>query len=692
MIKNKELSELINKEWLITNGIGGYASSTICGTNTRKYHGLLVAPLTPPARRHLILSKVDESITVNDKTYNLYTNMCEDYISDGYKYLVSFEKQYVPIFKFDVDGIKIEKTICMKYRENTVCILYKIKNTKDEATLSLAPIVNFRDFHTVNSNHNFNIRQNVNNTKVKVVVDGISEHPIYIKCSDGEYVEHFNDNFTNMYYIEEEKRGFDPKENHAVTGVYNIKIGSREEKYITFVCSLEENIDEIDAKKIIDAEIKRLDKIISDTELIDDTLETLVNCKKTKTRRSKHCSSDTDLQQSEKNKFVKDLIIATDNFVVFRPVFMLHTVIAGYHWFLDWGRDALISFEGLLLKTKRFDIAKEVLMTFVKNIKYGLVPNGYSGFDNRPLYNSVDSSLLLFEQVKKYINYTGDYEYIKENLYDTLVQIIQCYQAGIDVDDNNIYVDKDYLLVSGTEDTQNTWMDAKYGDYAVTPRNGKAVEINAMWYNALKILEELSKQFGELDNARKYAKIAKLTKSAFNEKFYNKKKKCLYDVLGDSKIRPNQLFTLSLTYPVIDADSEIAKEIINTVEKKLLNKYGLKTLAKGEEGYIEEYSGDPYKRDTSYHQGITWVWLLGLYYDSYKNMISKAKLKKEKEKLQEQLDKFIETTYKTFKYDLYNQGMIGSISELYDSKTPQLPKGTMAQAWSVSEVLRIILP
>ncbi len=675
MIKNKELSELINKEWIITNGIGGYASSTISGTNTRKYHGLLVAPLTPPARRYLILSKVDESITINNKTYNLYTNMCENYISDGYKYLLDFEKQYVPTFKFDVNGLKIEKTICMKYRENTVCILYKIKNSKDEAILNLAPIVNFRDFHTVNSNHNFNIRQNINNTKVKVVVDRISEHPIYIKCSEGEYVEHFNDNFNNMYYIEEEKRGFEPKENHAVTGVYNIKINPNEEKNITFVCSLEENIDEVDAQKVIDEEIERLDKIISDTGLIDNV------------------GNETNAvpQKSEKNKLIKDLIIATDNFVVFRPTFMLHTVIAGYHWFLDWGRDALISFEGLLLKTKRFDIAKEVLMTFVKNIKYGLVPNGYSGFDNRPLYNSVDSSLLLFEQVKKYINYTGDYEYIKENLYDILVQIIQCYQTGIDVDDNNIYVDKDYLLVSGTEKTQNTWMDAKYGEYAVTPRNGKAVEINAMWYNALKILEDLSKEFGKLEDAKKYAKLAKLTKLAFNEKFYNKKKKCLYDVLGDSKIRPNQLFALSLTYPVIDANSEIAKEIMDTVRKKLLNKYGLKTLAKGEVGYVEVYEGDPYKRDTSYHQGITWVWLLGIYFDAYKNMIKATKLKTEKEKLQNELDKFIETTYKTFKSDLYNQGMIGSISELYDSKAPQLPKGTMAQAWSVAEVLRIIL-
>ena len=672
MIKNKELSELINKEWIITNGIGGYASATICGANTRKYHGLLVAPLTPPARRHLILSKVDESITINNKVYNLYTNMCENYISDGYKYLTDFNKQYVPTFNYNVNGIQVEKTICMKYMENTVCILYKIKNNNDTIKLNLAPIVNFRDFHCVNTNHNFTIRQSTKGTKVKVVVDRISEHPIYIKCSEGEYIEHFNDNFNNMYYIEEEKRGLDARENHAVTGVYTIEINPNEEKCVTFVCSLNENIDEIDAQKVINHEIKRLDKIVEETELVN-----IVDI--------------ADKKTLEKNKVIKDLIIAADNFVVFRPSFVLHTIIAGYHWFLDWGRDALISFEGLLLKTKRFDIAKEVLMTFVKNIKYGLVPNGYSGFDNRPLYNSVDSSLLLFEQVQKYINYTGEYEYVKENLYDVLVQIIECYTNGIDVDNNNIYLDTDNLLVSGTEKTQNTWMDAKYGDYAVTPRNGKAVEVNAMWYNALKILENLSKKFENLNNSKKYAKMAKLTKTSFNEKFYNKNKKCLYDVLGDDKIRPNQLFALSLSYPVLDVNESLAKEVMNTVTKKLLNKYGLKTLAKGEEGYVEVYEGDPYKRDTSYHQGITWVWLLGLYYDAYKNMIKGEKLKTEKAKLQKELDKFIENTYKVFKNDLYNQGMIGSISELYDSRVPQLPKGAMAQAWSVAEVLRIIL-
>ena len=398
-----------------------------------------------------------------------------------------------------------------------------------------------------------------------------------------------------------------------------------------------------------------------------------------------------DNQDEEYKELIKNYIIATDNFVVYRPSFRLHTMIAGYHWFLDWGRDALISFEGIILIPKRFEIAKEVLLTFTKNIKFGLVPNGYSGFDNRPLYNSADASLLLFEQVKKYITYTNDYKFVKEKMYDDLKNIIEAYKNGIDLDDNNIYLDDDYLLVSGTPQTQNTWMDAKYGDFAVTPRNGKAVEINSLWYNALKIMAELAKEFEGKEESKVYADLASKCKKTFTEKFYNLKRKCLYDVVGDSRIRPNQIFSLSLTYPVIEPDSKIAEEIFNTVTKKLLNKYGLKTLAKGEENYIEVYAGEPYKRDMSYHQGITWPWLLGAYYDAYKNIMFSTKDKKKKQELKYEYDAFIETVKKIHIKSFYEEGMLGSISELYDSKAPFLPKGARAQAWSVAEVFRIIL-
>lgn len=234
-------------------------------------------------------------------------------------------------------------------------------------------------------------------------------------------------------------------------------------------------------------------------------------------------------------------------------------------------------------------------------------------------------------------------------------------------------------------------MDAKYEGIAVTPRNGKAVEINSMWYNALKIMEELTKEFEGKEIAKKYANLATKTRKSFNEKFYNEKKKCLYDVIGDEKNRPNQLFSMSLTYPVLDLNSSVADEVFTTVTKKLLNKYGLKTLAKGEENYVEIYEGSPFKRDMSYHQGITWTWLLGIYYDAYKNRIKSTKDKIKKQELKEGFNEFINSVKKTFEKDIYQRGMVGNISELYDSKAPFLPKGTMAQGWSVAEVFRIML-
>ena len=667
------LEDGLSKEWLITNGIGGFCSSTIIGANTRKYHGLLIAPLTPPARRYLILSKLDEAVIIDGKEYGLYTNIGKNYISKGYKYQELFKKEYIPIFTYKVKDVTITKMICIEYGKNTVGVYYKIKNDGNEAKLTIAPLLNFRDFHSMSTNHNFELKQIINKNKVKVVIDKNAAYPIYMKMSEGIYIEHKNDTFNNMFYIEEEKRGFYPEENHTVSGVFEIEIPKKAEKEISFVCSFEENIDQINVKKLIENEIVRQNEIYNKSLLIDNRKE-----KKTK-------------KQLEEEQLIKDFITATDNFVVYRPSFRLHTLLAGYPWFLDWGRDSLISFEGLLLVTKRFDIAKEVLQTLVRDIKFGLVPNGYSGFDNRPLYNSVDASLLLFEQIQKYVEYTEDYEFVKENLYEKLKDIIENYKNGIDVDDNNIYLDTDYLIVSGTQNTQNTWMDAKCNNKAVTPRNGKAVEINSLWYNANVIMADLENKIGNKNDAKKYQELARKCKKAFNEKFYNKKRKCLYDVIGDAKIRPNQLFSMSLTYQVIDTNSEEAKNILNVVEKKLLNNYGLKTLAKGEENYVEIYEGDGYKRDTSYHQGITWPWLLGLYYNSLKNMIKNSKNKKQKVELEEKLEKFRAQIYKTFKNELNDNGCIGSIAELYDSVKPNLPKGAIAQGWSVAEVFRIIL-
>lgn len=660
MLKKLDFKDAVNKEWIITNGLGGFASSTIIGANTRKYHGLLVAPLNPPAQRCMLVSKVDESIEIDGVDYKLYTNMCRNYISEGYKYQISFEKEEVPVFKYLLDGIEIEKSICMEYRKNVSIVLYKIKNSSKKIKLRLTPLLNNRDFHSVSFNKSFFINQTVNNRLVDVVIDN-SNHHIFMNCSEGKYIIKENDSFKNMYYMEEEKRGLASEENHAISGYYEIEIDPNEEKYITFACSLDEiKIDRKDGQKIIANEKKRIKQLIDKSDL----------------------KGDEDL--------IKKYIIASDNFVVSRK--NLLTLIAGYPWFLDWGRDTLISFEGIVLKNKRFDVARKLLLTYTKDIKQGLIPNGYAESDNKPLYNSVDSSLLLFEQVKKYLNYTSDYDFIKDKIYNNMKDIVENYINGINLDDNNIFLDEDYLISAGTLETQNTWMDAKIGDYVVTPRNGKQVEINSMWYNALMIMCEIGKKFDEeKELINKYKKLAKNAKETFNEIFYNKKTKCLFDVIGDEKIRPNQLFALSLSYPIIEPSSEIAKNVFNTVTKKLLNNYGLKTLAKGEPHYTEIYEGDQYRRDISYHQGITWPWLIGLYNDAFLNIIKSTKDKEQKKILKEDYNKFVEKLRKVFVKEINEGKSIGSISELYDSKKPFNAKGAFAQCWSVAEVFRIII-
>lgn len=667
--ENLEFEKALKQDWIITNGLGGYSSSSVLGINTRKYHGLLVAPLNPPGNRHLILSKVDESFESGGQEYPIYSNIGKNYISKGYKYLKSFEKEYIPIFTYEVDGAIIKKYICMEHGKNTVCVLYNIKNNEKRTKFKIAPIMNFRDFHTTTPNTEFEIKQEIKDTKVKVIINKKGQTPIYMKISEGKYVEHFNDTFRNMYYLEEEKRGQGAEENLAVPGVFEVKLRANEEKFITFICSLEENIDELDGKELINKEIIRITSTLYDSYLLDPKKE----------------------YSDKYKKLMRDYIIASDNFVVYRPAFALYTIIAGYPWFLDWGRDALISFEGIVLIPRRFQIAKEVLLTFMRDIKYGLVPNGYSGYDGRPLYNSADASLLLFEQVRKYLEYTHDYEFLKIQAYDTLKKVIEAYINGIDLDGNNIHLDnEDGLLSSGTPQIQNTWMDAKIGDIVVTPRNGKAIEINALWYNALKIMESFANLYKEKELAKKYAELAKKCKESFMKKFYNKKRKCFDDLVGDNSIRPNQLFAIGLHYPVVEPNSVEAKTAFETVTKKLLTPYGLKTLAKGEKCYREIYEGDQIKRDMSYHQGITWPWLLGIYSDSFSNIINAEKNKTKKKELEEQYSKFAQNVEDTFYNEMYNRSTVGSISELYDSAKPYEAKGAFAQAWSVAEVFRII--
>ena len=567
--KDLDLKEGLQKEWVISNGIGGFASTTVIGANTRRYHGLLVAPLLPPANRHVVLSKVDESIFIDGEQYNLYTNMSKNFISDGYKVLQSFEKDILPEYNFKAKDVKVNKKISLIYGRNTVVIRYIIENGRKDIKFVMAPIVNFRDFHHVNMNHEYHTRQEAEGRRLKLVVDDNINNPLYLYSSEGELIEHQNDIFRGMFYLKEEERGFgDNEEDLVVPCRYEVEIKAKETKEITFVASLEDNTEIVNAEKVFNTEEKRLKDIIDKTDLLIS-----------KSKLSK--------KSKEYNELMKKLIIASDSFIIDRPMFKTHSMLAGFPWFLDWGRDTFIAYEGIFLIPKRFDLAKEILLTFTRDIKFGLVPNGYSGFDSRPLYNSADSSLLLFEQVNKYLEYTKDYEFVQNKLYLPLRNIIDNYRLGITLDDNNIFVDKDGLVHSGTDNTQNTWMDAKINNVAITPRNGIVVEINALWYNALKTLEYLSKKFGDLEVSNNYKKEAAKHKKAFEKAFVNKKKKSLYDVVGDDKIRPNQLFAISTTYPVIKPSSETGKMIFKTCTSKLLTKYGLRTLAKDEEGYVD---------------------------------------------------------------------------------------------------------
>lgn len=353
------IEEGLNHEWIITNGIGGYASGTTIGVNTRKYHGLLVAALKPPAKRYLVLSKLDESIEIENHKYDVYSNMCHNFISTGYYYLEEFEKEYVPIFTYRIKNIKIKKVICMEYGKNTVCVLYKIYNEGPKAKFTVTPIMNFRDFHAMNTNYEYNVKQEFKREKLRIVINENNDTPIYMKMSKGNYISHTNDIFRNMFYIEEEKRGFYPEENLVVPGRFEIEIPENSEKEISFICSLEENIDELDVKKVINKEIIRINELMQKTEILDSKIDIE---KETK-------------EETQKREMLKYFTIAIDNFIVYRPSFGYHTIIAGYPWFLDWGRDSLISFEGLLLCTKQYEIAKEVLQTMIRDVKFGLVPN-----------------------------------------------------------------------------------------------------------------------------------------------------------------------------------------------------------------------------------------------------------------------------------------------------------------------------
>ncbi|NLY18185.1 MAG: glycogen debranching protein, partial [Clostridiaceae bacterium] len=447
--------------------------------------------------------------------------------------------------------------------------------------------------------------------------------------------------FYNMNYPYEHERGLSDTEDHYIPGIYEIDLAPCEEKAITVVASYGEPVDTLDGEYLISQEILRQKELVKGLE---------------------------------KDKFRFWLTLAADKFIVGRKSTNAKTIIAGYPWFTDWGRDTMIALTGLTLATKRFNDARDILSTFAKFEKDGLIPNVFSDIGTEPAYNTVDAALWYFEAIYKYIKYTGDFDFVVKRLLPVLKNIINGYMNGTGFD---IKMDEDGLITAGNEETQLTWMDAKAGNWVVTPRHGKAVEINALWYNALKIMNYILIRSGEKNDD--YLKIAQKVKRSFVKLFWNENSNCLYDVVNDQgkddKIRPNQILAVSLSFPVLSG--EIAKSVVNTVYNELYTAFGLRSLSQKSAEYKGIYIGNQFSRDGAYHQGTVWTWPLGQFITAY------ARVYKEDGDLIQKLEDF----FLPFE-DHLKDSCIGIISEIFDGNEPLIPRGCFAQAWSVAEILR----
>lgn len=631
------------REWIVTNGLGGYASQTLICSNSRRYHGLLVAALRPPVDRHMLLSNVLEDICFeNGETVSLSSfKVADGYINNGFENLQRVEYDLLPKFTYNYKDVFIKKKIAMVYGSNTTVISYEIRNGARKTVFKLTPLVNFRNHHHTSTFGNLNFGVEANQ-------DGISIQPsntdisLKLSCDTAVFNKYNSCFFYGMTYGTEGERGLGCSEDHFIPGCFELTLKPYENRILSFVATIE-NISpvKIDAATVIEDEIIRQQQLLN--------------------------------KKGYKDELCRALVLAADRFIVYRKSTDSKTVIAGYPWFTDWGRDTMIAFNGLTLATGRYDDAKDILYTFSKYINYGLIPNVFPDDDAQPAYNSIDAVLWYFEAVNNYIDYTQDYEFVKDKLYPCLGEICERLIKGTIYD---IYMDEDGLISAGNENTQLTWMDAKVGDWVVTPRHGKAVEINALWYNALRIMSRLSIAFKQ---ENPYKKLSERVKKSFDRVFWNENGQYLFDVVNqngaDDSIRPNQIIAVSLSYNVLD--KEKAKKVVEKVWTELYTAYGLRTLSTGNVNYHGVYQGDVWSRDGAYHQGTVWTWPLGRFIKAYvfvNNYSIEAR-----NNAKDFIMPFI---------DHMRDAGIGSISEIFDGDEPFYPRGCFAQAWSVSEILR----
>jgi len=656
-------SEAIQHEWLETNGLGGWASSSIIGCNTRRYHGLLVAAIVPPAERMSLVSKLDETIITGDERFELGTNNYGSTIHpNGYQYLTSFTKDLFPEFIYEAGGVKLKKTVAMVHGENTVLVMYDVLSADKTFTLELLPLLSVRGYHNMTHandaiNRNASFDNNIFKTKA---YEGTPD--IFIKTPGGNY--HPNPNwFYNFNYSIEQYRGLDFIEDLFTHGKFTLELNAGDS--LGIIISTDDPTNK-DAHELLAKESLRRQSLLSNQP------------------------EDETTQQ---------LILTADQFIVKRDIISseipkgspkggdlegaLATVIAGYHWFTDWGRDTMISLPGLCLSTGRYEDAKKILSAFSKSVSMGMLPNRFQDNGEAPEYNNVDGTLWYFIAVYKYLQHTNDTGFVLNEILPVLEDIIDWHYKGTRY---NIHVTDDGLLYAGEPGQQLTWMDARIGTWVVTPRMGKPVEIQALWYNALKIFGELLELRDQHEDASIVNASADKAKQSFNNEFWFEEGNYLYDVIDENdnpnkELRPNQLFAISLPFALIEGEK--AQAILKIVEQELYTPVGLKSLPKNDVHYVPVYGGDAWHRDSSYHEGTVWSWLLGAYVDGIMRVpefVGSDGLSGKEKAL-----KIIED----FKYHL-NEACIGSVSEIFDAEPPHHPRGCIAQAWGVAEILRVI--
>lgn len=636
----KSWEDVFAQEWLETNGVGGFASSTVSGAHSRRYHGLLVAALNPPVNRVVLLSKLEEALLVKNETFLLSANQFPGAIfPQGYIHLTEFSRGLFPVFCYDAGGVKLKKTVAAIHGENTTVVLYEVLEAEEKFVLELKPFSSCRDFHhTTHANDS-------------IYTGYLFEHDVFRTKNYHDSPELFiavpHSSFDadpkwyyNYEFPEEKSRGLEYREDLFTHGKFKVtlKRGSK----LAVIISATDPVGR-DGLRLIHNEEKRREKLI-------------------------HPFVDQPVLQR--------LALAADQFIVKRGDHLL-SVIAGYPWFSDWGRDAMIALPGICLATGRFDEARKILTAFSGYVSEGMIPNRFPDHGEAPEYNTVDGTLWFFYAVYKYYQYTKDVSFIRKML-PILQDIIDYYEKGTRY---SIRIDQeDGLLFAGEPGVQLTWMDAKIGDWVVTPRIGKAVEINALWYNALCMYHELLNETGKANAARFLQLRIDRVQQSFLEKFWNKEGGYLYDVLEThgvrAEIRPNQLYALSLPFPLLTGEQ--AGQVLEIVTSKLLTPYGLRSLSQEDPQYKSVYGGDPWYRDSAYHQGTVWAYLIGPYVDA----LIRVKGEVGKQEATQLITNFL--------VHLDHEG-IGSLSEIFDGDEPHYPRGCFAQAWSVGEVLRVII-